>query len=267
MQQQSLQESLSTYHQALHAITQAIHPFNLTTGDWQLWQGLSKSLLSPLEQLRSLAICYGTQKAQTAIDTFQQQMPSFAEGIHAWWRWVSQALNAKTSDPQLQQWVRFEPVTLGLLASTGRQNPKKGTPPRLSRRRIASLYPLTCRSPHSTTGPCCTSTVGVVGKLDRHKISTHVFSRGRPQWLFISSPSYLDVSGVVRLARPLWGTSKRGLDAQTLAVLTGIHNFDIRRADGTTAAQRLFGHSFPNLFEWVVEHMGELPLSRKSSKI
>jgi len=36
--------------------------------------------------------------------------------------------------------------------------------------------------------------------------------------------------------------SNRGLDAQTLAVLTGIHNFDIRGADGTTPAQRLFGH-------------------------
>jgi len=50
--------------------------------------------------------------------------------------------------------------------------------------------------------------------------------------------------------------TSRGLDAQTLAVLTVIHNFDIRRGDGTTAmpsgcmaktpqaspAQRLFGH-------------------------
>jgi len=50
------------------------------------------------------------------------------------------------------------------------------------------------------------------------------------------------------------------------AVLTLIHNFDIRRADGTTPAQRIFGHSFPNLFEWVVEHMGELPRPRQSSK-
>jgi len=38
------------------------------------------------------------------------------------------------------------------------------------------------------------------------------------------------------------------------------------RADGTTAAQRLFDHPFPDLFEWVVDHMGDLPLARKSSK-
>ena len=52
------------------------------------------------------------------------------------------------------------------------------------------------------------------------------------------------------------------LDEQTLKVLTIIHNFDLRRADGTTTAQRLFDHQFPDLFEWVVEHMGE----RQSSK-
>ena len=51
------------------------------------------------------------------------------------------------------------------------------------------------------------------------------------------------------------------------AVLTGIHNFDLKRADGTTAAQRLFGQSFPNLFESVVDHMGEVPRPRQSSKI
>ena len=59
----------------------------------------------------------------------------------------------------------------------------------------------------------------------------------------------------------------RGFDEQTLQVLTIIHNFDLNREDGTTAAQRLFGHQFPDLFEWVVEHMGELPVARQSAKV
>ena len=28
----------------------------------------------------------------------------------------------------------------------------------------------------------------------------------------------------------------------------------------------LFDHEFPDLFEWVVAHMGDLPLARRSSK-
>ena len=38
------------------------------------------------------------------------------------------------------------------------------------------------------------------------------------------------------------------------------------RADGTTPAQRLFGQTFPYLFEWIVDDLGDLPLPRKSSK-
>jgi len=57
-----LESAQKTYHQAQIAITQGIHPFNLTTGDWQLYQALSTSLCSPLEQLRSLAMRYGTNK-------------------------------------------------------------------------------------------------------------------------------------------------------------------------------------------------------------
>jgi len=35
---------------------------------------------------------------------------------------------------------------------------------------------------------------------------------------------------------------------------TVIHNFDLKRSDGSTAAQRLFGRQFPNLFDYLVEH-------------
>lgn len=37
-----------------------------------------------------------------------------------------------------------------------------------------------------------------------------------------------------------------GFSEQSLNVLTIIHNFDLRRYDGTTAAQRLFGYNFPD---------------------
>lgn len=60
--------------------------------------------------------------------------------------------------------------------------------------------------------------------------------------------------------------ANRGFTEQTLKVLTIIHNFDLKRDDGTTAAQRLFGKPFPDLFESVVLNMGELPRPRQSQK-
>jgi len=61
--------------------------------------------------------------------------------------------------------------------------------------------------------------------------------------------------------------SHQGFTEQTLKVLTVIHNFDLKRDDDTTAAQRLFGKPFPNLFDWVVLNMGELPRPRRTQKL
>ncbi|MEL6780050.1 MAG: DUF6399 domain-containing protein, partial [Cyanobacteria bacterium J06597_16] len=60
--------------------------------------------------------------------------------------------------------------------------------------------------------------------------------------------------------------ARRGFSPQSLKVLTIIHNFDLTRADGTTAAQRLFKYEFPNPFEWMIENIGELPMPRQSAK-
>jgi len=58
----------------------------------------------------------------------------------------------------------------------------------------------------------------------------------------------------------------RGLSAKRRKALTVIHNFGLKRSDGTTAAERLFETPFPSLFEWLVEQMGELPQPRKGRK-
>ena len=58
----------------------------------------------------------------------------------------------------------------------------------------------------------------------------------------------------------------RGLTPQRLSALTVIHNYGFQHEDGTTAARRLFGAEHPELFSWVFEQMGELPLARRSRK-
>ncbi|MCP5101154.1 MAG: hypothetical protein GY943_36875 [Chloroflexi bacterium] len=56
----------------------------------------------------------------------------------------------------------------------------------------------------------------------------------------------------------------RGLSEKRLKSLTVIHNYGLKRADGTTAATRLFDSEFPDLFSWLLDKMDELPLPRKS---
>ncbi len=46
------------------------------------------------------------------------------------------------------------------------------------------------------------------------------------------------------------------------------HNYGLKCRDGTTAAQRFFNQDFPDVFSWVLDRMGELPMLRKGkSKI
>ncbi len=47
----------------------------------------------------------------------------------------------------------------------------------------------------------------------------------------------------------------KGIPKQRLQVLTVVHNFDIRRADGSTPAQRLFQKPFSDLFEFVCQNV------------
>jgi hypothetical protein len=58
----------------------------------------------------------------------------------------------------------------------------------------------------------------------------------------------------------------RALTPQRLKALTVIHNYGLKHEDGTTAARRLFGTEHPELFFWLLEQKGELPLARKSRK-
>ncbi len=60
--------------------------------------------------------------------------------------------------------------------------------------------------------------------------------------------------------------SSRGRSSRRLQVLTVIHNFALKRSDGSTAAERLFCQQFPDLFDYLVEHMRQLPQPRKPKK-
>jgi hypothetical protein len=46
---------------------------------------------------------------------------------------------------------------------------------------------------------------------------------------------------------------------QRLKALTVIHNFMVKRPDGTTAAERFFGQKHKDVFSWLLERMPDLP--------
>jgi uncharacterized protein DUF6399 len=56
------------------------------------------------------------------------------------------------------------------------------------------------------------------------------------------------------------------ISQRRLSALTVIHNYLVERSDGTTAAQRFFGQKPPDLFDWLLERLPDLPRPAKKRR-
>jgi Family of unknown function (DUF6399) len=239
-------ENQEIYHTALHQVTQYVHPFNLKTNESQLANDLSNRLTSPLEALSKLTKTYDLESGKKAIDGFKALIPGFTQGIQAWWQWTHDALELETNDIRTQNWVI---TTLLPWIYWKQQSAKTRTSD------LKQAYEIAAERAYQT--------------LIEHPDTQDLYQPYWVDWSQEMAHKYQRTSSAVEGRNGYLSRlhhAGRGFSPQALKVATIIHNFDLKRADGSTAAQRLFGHEFPNLFDSVVESMGDLPMPRKSSK-
>jgi hypothetical protein len=247
-QQQKVVDDQQRYRQTRQTISLSVHPFDLETGEWQLATDLSTRLSDLLPTLNALATDYGGAAAVAAVATFERQIPALAQGVHAWWHWVSQALSAQTQDPEVQSWV----LTVLLPWLYWSQQADKTRTPRLKhryRQAASDAFDVVMAAELTLT-------------LQPEALEPWM------QWGRQMCANYQRTSSAVEGRNGYLAQRhhvSRGFSPQALTVLTILHNFDLQRSDGTTAAQRLFGHPFPDLFESVLSTFTELPLPRRSS--
>lgn len=246
-QQQTLKADHQDYQQSLHALSQAIHPFDLNTGESQLGLELPANLQTPLDTLARLSQTYAQTQSQAALARWQRQIPELSRALHAWWQWVSQALSAQTQDPDTQHWV----LTYLLPWVYWHQQSHKTRQPQLKQG-----YQQAAHQAHQ--------------RLLANAFTQHLAHTQQQQWIDWAvwmCAKFQRTSSAVEGRNGYLSAlhhANRGFTEQTLQVLTIIHNFDLKRDDGTTAAQRLFGKPFPDLFESVVLNIRELPRPRRS---
>lgn len=248
-QQAKVLQDQQHYRESIRTISLSLHPFDLERQEIQTLSDLETTLATPLEHLRTLAQTYGGTKAIQSLERFEKQLPDIVRGIHAWWLWATQALATKTSSVDLQNWVM---TTLLPWVYWLQQTDKT------QQRELKARYQ--------------DAADRAAQKLLEHPITQTMMAAERQSWIDWAkwmTGNYQRTSSAVE-GRNGYLTrlhhSGRGFSQQTLKVLTIIHNFHLKRPDGTTAAQRLFDYEFPDLFDWVVEHMDALPLARQSQK-
>lgn len=175
----------------------------------------------------------------------KKQVSDIAGVIDLWWVWGSESLTAYSLPKELADWLR-EWLLPKVYWRVQAQRPSAG--PLQQAYRKAAKHADDQLQTHPLT------TVLAPQELTRwHRWATWMVMKFQR-----TSSAVEGRNGVLsRMNHP-----QRSIPARRLKVSPVIHNFGIHREDGTTAAERLFGEKFPDLFEWIVDHIGELPLPR-----
>ena len=245
-QAESLRADQATYHHTLHQASQAVHPFTLAESKVQSSAQVESQLQQAVATLDTLRAAYTVRDNQAAVLKFQRQIPALAAPVDAWWLEVEHRLAPLALDEATQSWLQQQllPVVYWQtqLEKTNTPTLKTAYQQAFRQAQAALLqHPLT-----ATVTPSAIETYQAwASDLARQFQRASSAVEGRNGYL---SPLH---------------HCARGTPTQRLKVMTVIHNFDLKRADGTTAAERLFRTSFPDLFDWRVERMAPLPVPRK----
>lgn len=244
-----IQSTQERYHNLIHQLSLSLHPFAIDGSGFQGATEVTASLLQHLQALSGLATTDQLPKLPEAVNKFSAQVSGMAAVVHAWWSWVLHNLGAHSVCPQMSNWV----LTSLLPVVYWQQQMDKTKTPTLKQAYHSALAQAQLTYHHDP----------VTKSLSSESLQ---YWWSWAEWM---------VSKFQRTSSPVEGRngyvsrihhSARGLSASRLQVLTVIHNFDLKRSDGSTAAQRLFGRQFPNLFDYLIEHMGDLPQPRKARK-
>jgi hypothetical protein len=237
----------TTYHENLRGVSDAIHPFSLSDSSPNDAEKVAQGLETRAKAIEQLAGEQDISDHKDVMKKFRNQIQPLAVSVSFWWCWVSETVQGLAVDKDLEDWL------------------------------TTTLLPVVYwhRQLHLTQNSQAREHYRKAWTQASHTLEAHPFSATLPdsdiqRWLtwaewmvrqFHRSSSA--VEGRNGCLAQLYHNG-RGLTPQRLRALTVIHNYGLKHEDGSTAARRLFGNEHPELFSWLLEQMGALPLARKS---
>ena len=235
----------SRYHEELHNFSKAVHPFSTDDGTPRTSEDVERVLLLILCTLKALAEEYEIKDNKKGLDKAEKQIREIAVLIDLWWMWVKESIAHFNLSAEKKDWLLycFLPVIYWQIQLR-----------RTSSEPFRYAYE--------------TAYEEALALLNSHPLTSGISEEETKQW---HSWAHWTVMKFQRTSSAVEGRNgtlsrmnhnQRSVPLTRLKALTVIHNFGIKRQDGTTAAERLFGEKFPDLFEWIVERMGDLPLPR-----
>ncbi len=213
------------------------HPFNLATGQPRQADQVKKDLEQRFEKIHAIADDLDVSEgAQKRIDKAARLLPKMVSTITFFWTTVALFLAKCSLAPEvvaLLYTVLIPQAYLNMVllkAPVERRETIRTTIAKLTELAEAATSPLA-----SLNSETRALVLGIA------KECAEIFQR--------SSSCVEGRNGALSLHHH----AGRSLSALRLQVLRVIHNFGLKRCDGTTAAERLSGSKHPDLYRWLLE--------------
>lgn len=234
------------YHDNLQGISEEVHPFSINDNRINDAEKIEGRLENRAQLFERIAQSKGIKDSRKVMRKFRNQFQPLAISVTFWWLLVWESLQGLATDKETAQWLTscLLPVVYWHHKMEQSKNPKAKKKYRKAWEQASieiKVHPFSESLSISEMERWLTWAENMVRQF--HRSSSAV--EGRNGCL-----SQMYHNG-------------RGLSEKRLKALTVIHNYGIKREDGTTAATRLFDIEFPDLFSWLLDEMGELPLPRK----
>jgi hypothetical protein len=241
-----IKEARTDYHENLAGIADDVHPFSLQTQLINRAEQVTSSLEKRAQAFEKIAQSQDIPDSKQTMNKFRNQLNDLAANVETWWLWVMEILAGLSVDEATQSWL------------------------------LHALLPTVYwhQQLHKTQNPSQREKYYQAWQQAAQALQTDAFTATLPEselqrwleWAEWMARNFHRSSSAVEGRNGYLSQmyhNGRGLTEKRLRALTVIHNYGLKRADGTTAAMRLFGRDFPDLFLWLVDEMGALPLPRK----
>ena len=237
----------SAYQQNLRGVAEDIHPFKLNDNTINTSEQVEESLEQRIQGFESLAEEQGIRDKKKTAQKFRNQIVALSSTVDVWWLWVQGLLQELEVGTEKVDWLTS--VLLPVIHWHHQLNKTQNSKTK-EKYRTAWEQASDAMISHPVTGKITESEMQ--RWLDWAQWMVRQFHR-----------SSSAVEGRNGCLAQMYHNG-RGLTENRLRALTVIHNYGLKRKDETTAAMRLFNTDFPDLFSWLLDEMGALPLPRKA---
>jgi hypothetical protein len=226
--------------QAIQAINRAYHPYHLDTAQPQTTADIERQLEQAFAQLEQVADPASlSQRCRERLQKARRVVTDLLATVTFFIMTVTAKIEALDLAPEVESVVLNQLIPALYLRRVAAQTTDREQRQRLQQHATELIAPLNAPGSRLTGLP--PDELALIEQVATE--SAHLFQR--------SSSCVEGRNGQLALHHH----RLHRIRPRKLAALTTIHNYFIRRPDGTTPAERFFGSKPADLFEWLLDHV------------